>query len=578
MDRNLKVFRFCRQSRTALPVFLAFISCDKLLPPSSNGVDIPVKIRAVNIAGGAQNKTVTRASSSERGMVGQPVIRDLGGGMLAEISVEEDFSALRDDPVSQALDKGAKFRVFALKTDGTYYAHADFTVGGNSNYTSPDLHVQLNEPYDFVCFSYNSSSESLPDDASYEVSNALPVVAANVGKTFYYQKKRVTITNVETDLLSFLMKPQFVKVKLKLDANTNASRTITNIANDAIHMNVPTSGSFNLAEGTFSGSGSIDFTGWSIENDGTATSGEFTFLPKTTDYTLAFDKNAARAEEINNGTIERSFGPGSISVPYSQFKAGYSYTIGLKRYRIPRFAGSNIYWDGSKLTFDPHGSNANTRYQGVYFRWGSLIGISPVGDYSSSSTVLYKPTNTSDPVGASRTWVETTGSDNAWTGNDWADIPYYTAESDYGKGEKTLLENPDFEHYVGDICNYIDENYRMPTGLEFDTIRTASAYSSTNGGFAHDDTDMPDSSPDDIAGKYRFKTNYGTLTCLVLPASGHRKYDTAALGSVGNYGDYWCGSAYSSGNAYDLTFGGSGGASTNGSYRSSGELVRCVLN
>jgi hypothetical protein len=36
--------------------FFVFSSCDKILPPSGSGVDIPVKIRVVSIAGGAEKQ------------------------------------------------------------------------------------------------------------------------------------------------------------------------------------------------------------------------------------------------------------------------------------------------------------------------------------------------------------------------------------------------------------------------------------------------------------------------------------------------------------------------------------------
>jgi hypothetical protein len=39
-------------------------------------------------------------------------------------------------------------------------------------------------------------------------------------------------------------------------------------------------------------------------------------------------------------------------------------------------AKSNIYWNGSYLTFS-NTSGVTEDYQGVYFKWGSLVGISP---------------------------------------------------------------------------------------------------------------------------------------------------------------------------------------------------------
>jgi hypothetical protein len=73
-----------KQGQTLL-VALSFLfsSCDKIVSPSGYGELVQVKIRAVSIAGGAQNKTVTRAGGSEKKIVGEPIIQDMGNGMLA---------------------------------------------------------------------------------------------------------------------------------------------------------------------------------------------------------------------------------------------------------------------------------------------------------------------------------------------------------------------------------------------------------------------------------------------------------------------------------------------------------------
>ncbi|MBD8347832.1 hypothetical protein [Dysgonomonas sp. HGC4] len=57
-------------------------------------------------------------------------------------------------------------------------------------------------------------------------------------------------------------------------------------------------------------------------------------------------------------------------------------TMSLDDFPSPHkgWAGSNIYWNGSNLTFDVI---AHANYQGVYFLWGSLWGISPSENYNS---------------------------------------------------------------------------------------------------------------------------------------------------------------------------------------------------
>jgi hypothetical protein len=135
-------------------------------------------------------------------------------------------------------------------------------------------------------------------------------------------------------------------------ASAGEGKTIASATDNAISMNAPSSGNFNLAEGNFSGSASISFSGWSAVGERTVTSGEITFLPKATEsYIIYFATNAVKV----SGS---SASEGRVTTPNSKFTAGCSYIIRLKIVAVTlsmRYADSNIYWDGSnsKLTFMP---------------------------------------------------------------------------------------------------------------------------------------------------------------------------------------------------------------------------------
>jgi hypothetical protein len=118
MIKKMNFFRFFRRSLTALPVFLLFSACNKLPPPSGTGKLVQVKIRAVSIAGGAQNEIVRASGGEQKRIVGGSIVQDLGNGMLAEITVEEDVSALRTGDT--LLTNGAKFRVI-VPDEGDHY-------------------------------------------------------------------------------------------------------------------------------------------------------------------------------------------------------------------------------------------------------------------------------------------------------------------------------------------------------------------------------------------------------------------------------------------------------------------------
>jgi uncharacterized protein (TIGR02145 family) len=573
MDRKMNFIRFCRWSLSALSIFLLFSACDKILPPSGNGVDIPVKIRAVSIAGGAQNETITRAGGESR-IVGEPVIQDLGDGMLAEITVEEDLSALRVG--DKSLTPNAWFRIIAIKSsDNTYLSHADFQAKtGDGYYTDDNLHVPSDMVCDFICFSYNSTTASLPA-VNYTVGATLPTHSMDGSTDFLYQRLTSQTISADNPSLAFdNLWHQLAKVSLVFNTSYN-KWPITAVNPNAL----PTIGSlaipsaFTLTNDTPpSGSATTQsFTGWPATPSSTeVSSGELRVVPKTGSLTLTIPQGAIRvsgSSYTSQPTAEKTY---TITVTLEK---GKSYTVRIKPY-VPKFAGSNIYWDSanSKLTFDTDNAT-NTLYQGVYFKWGSLIGVSPVGAYSSNAstgTVLYWPDDVTN-----RTWKVVRG------GTSWSNIPYYAAESAYGTGEKTLLNNSttaNFNAYKGDICNYINPAYRMPTLDELAALGTGT--SSADGEYTW--TGAGNATSADATGKQVFN-QYGTFkktgTEYVLPASGFRSYSSGTVNFAGSAGYYWSGSSENSSEAYGSYFDSSRGASAvNGDDRRYGYPVRCVLN
>jgi hypothetical protein len=559
MDKKMSFFRFCQRSLIALPVFLVFMACDKILPPSGNGVDIPVKIRAVSIAGGAENETVTRAGGDSR-MVGEPIIQDLGNGMLAEISVEEDFSALRDE---QRLDDGAKLRIIALnKGTSTIYSWADYTATSSGEFSrvNGNLHVVENTDYDFVCFSYNSTTASLP--AALSEGGTLGSIAVTNANDFLY-KKWTTNLSTTSNTLSFTLEQQFAKVTLILNGG---SRTITSVdesTNSIKILSVSTPATFNLATKALSGStpGDQPFTGW--ETPGTTLEKLLRLVPKSGTSTLELP---AQAITVGNLKSEAK----SISLP--ALGVGKSYTVRIRL--VLKFAGSNIYWDSanSRLTFDAYNFNNSSRRQGVFFKWGSLIGVSPHGlAYSSSGIVLFVPDNIDN-----RTWKQpTTGSVCGWS--DWDAIPYSAAMSPSGDDAKTLLNNPDFGSYKGDICNYINSAYRMPTLTELKDLYLSNVYS-------YSWPDLGGSSFSDcFADGTQVFDQYGIFTGISgisyeFPASGFRNF-MGNLSNVAEYGYAMSGSAYDGKRMYKtfLYFSPAGSPGTDFTDRNSAQTVRCVL-
>jgi hypothetical protein len=287
--------------------------------------------------------------------------------------------------------------------------------------------------------------------------------------------------------------------------------------------------------------------------------------------------------------------------------------------RVPIFARSNIYWDGSaqKLTFVPaDGTTDNQGYQGVFFKWGSLVGISPVGAFSGSTDIYVPIVNNTL---SNSTWKATTGDamlndtdfstvTSNWTSwgentNAATDIPYMDPSRGSGivgrdntwliDEERNVLDT--LKGFRGDICQYIgatttDDNlkgYRLPTSLEFGTSTdtswgangwTKGIFSDVNNsaGYADGTADMLTAGKNGGSNAVYGSAINSSMGGVVVPASGYRNSDGGPLTNMGYSGIYWSGSAYSTTSGYHLGFNNEriNAAST---YRRSRALpLRCV--
>jgi hypothetical protein len=245
------------------------------------------------------------------------------------------------------------------------------------------------------------------------------------------------------------------------------------------------------------------------------------------------------------------------------------------------FAGSNIYWDGFKLTFKEAGyTGPENYYQGVFFKWGSLVGISPAGlEFAefTTSTPIYTPTFVST---SNKNWSKNT------TSSVWLDI-VPVRDNVAGDRYSTYLmddaRNTDNDYAYwkakkGDICRYISENgygpveggvkygYRMPTLYELGAKNMPNgsyitySYDGPEGwkkaGMGNDDYSTSGAEGTRVMSSYAFNSVVGTI----LPASGYLLPNSGltncTLSRVGTWGFYWSGSTYDALNPLNLNDGG----------------------
>jgi hypothetical protein len=259
---------------------------------------------------------------------------------------------------------------------------------------------------------------------------------------------------------------------------------------------------------------------------------------------------------------------GSISFagfpsPYTNLSAdfntelleGHSYTltVDLKDTELI-IAGSNIYWDGTKLTFDGPGASENMQLkQGLFFKWGSLVGISPALTNGSDAYSVDTPVYTPEYNSGSPSWNTTT------TYAAWNDIPY--VDDNYPVSPAVNADRT--EHYLtdnarntaaqwnakkGDICRYLSENgfgpggnWRMPTSADFVVTQASWGlgwWTRLDGAWNDISLTFPTNSDGTtvMAGCGGGKFRNG-----IFPLSGDRQLGVMPRAEdVGEMGMYWC--------------------------------------
>jgi hypothetical protein len=293
----------------------------------------------------------------------------------------------------------------------------------------------------------------------------------------------------------------------------------------------------------------------------------------------------------------------------------------------PEFAQSNIYYDATggveTLTFSEEEDGKNL-YQGLLFKWGSLIGVSAganstpfdgaaylfipdrlTGKYSKVQISELEDYDGDDPVVEEFIDVLEDGGFTDWGGSGgyysalYTALPYVNDNvliNSTGRNENGLTVNSNatlYAQYKGDICKFMSTysstsglsgKWRLPVSSEFgpspDTgyyIKSTNWSGSFSGGVSVDGTDI-------MAAGYSFYTFSRVLTgtdAPSFPASGYRS-NTGTLGYlnyIGTLGSYLSSSVTASvADAYILYFSSSSmspGYSGN-STRLISQSVRCV--
>jgi hypothetical protein len=386
--------------------------------------------------------------------------------------------------------------------------------------------------YHFVAYSFFGDPTAEPDDEDVE-EGILPA------QDLVWGEKDQKIYDNEADrTVSIVMKHQFSRVQAMVDASTIEDAQVTGVSGVVIAGGKKADLTVRTGSVAASSATGADVTAalenWTSEDGGKARlSGYKVFYPSLT--TITFATLDITIGEIPLAQLTNQ------SVTFAQtLLANTNYRVVLD-VRENRWAHSNIYWDDALnsgaggLTFDKKRTNpSHADYQGVFFKWGSLVGISPVGDNTNAG--LFIPDNI-----ASRTWDATKNLSS--TNTPWGSAGLNDVPSLIGPGVGTVLDTENhlynlsddetYATFTGDICKYLGgDDWRLPT-RGVDLVYFASTEFISGLPFE------TGNNPNDVSGQGSIGSaaglTYTAYGSVFFPASGYQH------GNVGSDGLYYVG-------------------------------------
>jgi hypothetical protein len=454
--------------------------------------------------------------------------------------------------------------------------------------------------YRFVAYSFNSSSES-PG-----VAETVAGVAPQ-SQDLLWGMSSATVVDDAYESVSLTVRHKFSKLTVVVTtADMNVGQSGVEIADYMVGFTSYTA-DLTVASGALSAAGLSAVGGPSV-GVSPAVSHSLSlgrvFTAGASPTTVGLDVTLDGG--VYGGSAELTGLSASFAMALEEGKE-YLLTIRLKQVS---FAGSNVYWvetraatpsepGGGYLTFDPAGQNGNGMLQGVLFRWGSLVGVSPaltngytafdfgVAGDATTGTPIYVPDETEasgyiQTNGATMGWTTSYGSPGdtpAMLPAPTTDIPHFDKSFAQAAGEQgrgiSFASDPEqntqavWDGYRGDICRHIGAKsaagpagYRLPNGYEVGMGTSAVNYDAngetTVGWYrvpAGDNTSFTqDSSLGNPLGTAVLTNGAYTYQGVFFPASGCRRSGqyNGVLEDVHHTGHYWSNATYGYGYAYDL--------------------------
>jgi hypothetical protein len=466
--------------------------------------------------------------------------------LVINTTVAADINWMRLMPTT--INNNARVLLIVYSEDNTYLMHNVYSYNASTKrLVGPDITLTAGITYHFYAYSHNDYSY-IP---TLEYLSETGTDPSAEGERVLYGKTTVQITNTN-QVVNLALLPVVTDVKYTIRQYGGNNLLFSNC-----EPLVPT---YDRFIHTDTGAVKSAYTNRELRYNGNFTT-EASQLTSGGEIYLLVNNDSVHRIIIDKLTIRDQISStikDVVNVPIvfnRPLLAGYKYTIYINVIYKPEpsFAASNIYWSDERqcLTFDAEIKGDNQLYQGVFFKFGSLVGISPAGAQPEPSA-LYVPD-------ADTFAIEPVSRFTAYVG-----IPYTNT------GDIVA----DYDNYKGDICRYISSKGYGPAGNWVTPVISMfdgdSNYTFSNLPWDTDFTSIATNGTKVIS---NYTTYKGTT---IFPASGLRTAAGAQMAFSG-FGNYWSGSVYDGTNGCYLYFTGGNAYPHYNSFRSYGFPVRCVL-
>jgi hypothetical protein len=334
----------------------------------------------------------------------------------------------------------------------TAVGNAEYKVVNTGGGIEPVASVGLTVPgtgnYDFVAYSLSSTSVA----PAYSTST---ITVSPDDDLLWGKELNVPVLAGGNDItIKMFHKFSLVTVRAS-SASITPTAAISDMANVVISPSY--TASLNVATGAMGTSGAA--VEYALPSSFTGTSTLVANVAHTV-FTHTSSPVSIKIGSVKVGVATYSGKTATFAMPLVEGKK-YTLVVDFKRNLV--WAGSNVYWNGSKMTFDAPTTDVDTqRKQGLFFKRGSLIGFTPIHDWATATSTAYRPVYTSATV---HSWAR-----GSVGGSSWNNSPVSRG------GDLSSCTEDDWKNYQGDICRYISENgygpggatnkYRMPTHPE----------------------------------------------------------------------------------------------------------------